>query len=179
MAQEAFKGVLPISSSSGAQPEHKPEAPALQEHPPQAQAQAGSTSSDDSSNKRKREDHQQNTSRGALEHKPVRAVAPAPQEHQPQRALALAQAPRGTVPEDSSFAMSLGEWDNFKRRCGEENILNKLCKRTPANFDTEEEQQQYAVQLVSFLLYEGPLPREPTQKQKERVAARKVKDRAK
>lgn len=171
LARQVFSSVF---TNPRAHSEHQPKAPAPQEHQPQAPAQ---TSSGDSSNKRKREP--QGTSRENTEHQPVHAVAPAPQEHQSQRALASAQSPREMVPVVvPSFVMEPGQWEAFKKHRGVDDIRATLCRRSAANYVSEEEQQKYAVELVSFLVYEGALPHTPTPRQRERDAARNLKQRA-
>eukprot|EP00200_Dunaliella_tertiolecta_P008572 CAMPEP_0202391418 /NCGR_PEP_ID=MMETSP1127-20130417/91823_1 /ASSEMBLY_ACC=CAM_ASM_000462 /TAXON_ID=3047 /ORGANISM="Dunaliella tertiolecta, Strain CCMP1320" /LENGTH=277 /DNA_ID=CAMNT_0048993847 /DNA_START=105 /DNA_END=939 /DNA_ORIENTATION=- len=161
------------NSSSRAHPEHQPKAPAPQEHQPQAPAQTAS-----GDNKRKREP-QGSTSREVPEHQPVHAVAPAPQEHQSQRALASARPPREIVPVVvPSFVMEPGQWEVFKQHRGVDDIRTTLCRRSAANFASEEEQQKYAVELVSFLVFEGALPHTPTPRKRERDAARNLKQRA-
>jgi len=106
-------------------------------------------------------------------------VAPAPQEHQPQSKLALAQAHREMVPiVVPSFVMEPGQWGAFMQHRGVDDIWATLCRRSAANYATEEEQQRYAVELVSYLVYEGALPHTPTPGQMERNAAKNLKQRA-
>ncbi|KAF5828711.1 hypothetical protein DUNSADRAFT_17196 [Dunaliella salina] len=77
-----------------------------------------------------------------------------------------------------SFVMEPGQWEVFKQHRGVDDIRATLSRRSAANYVSEEEQQKYAVELVSFLVYEGALPYTPTPRQRERDAARNLKQRA-
>jgi len=64
-------------------------------------------------------------------------------------------------------------WHGYLLKHGSDNITAML-KRPPTDFD-EDMQLEYATVLISWLSYEGALPRQPTPRQRKRANAKKKK----
>mmetsp|Transcript_26603 Transcript_26603/g.71947 ORF Transcript_26603/g.71947 Transcript_26603/m.71947 type:complete len:121 (-) Transcript_26603:481-843(-) len=73
-------------------------------------------------------------------------------------------------------AMQFDEWDDYVYKHGRDNIEAWL-RHWPSHF-AEDKQYEFAAVLTAWLMHEGPLPREPTLRQRKKANAKKKQQQA-